>query len=66
MKRIKKRKERGTRRQHLNFMDIREEILYLQIQGVTNLTPLTESCPEIQEDASKKNKIGSLIFHSFF
>jgi hypothetical protein len=27
------------------LMDIRKEILYPQIQGVTNLTPLTESRP---------------------
>jgi hypothetical protein len=27
------------------LVDIRKEILYFQIQGVTNLTPLTESRP---------------------
>jgi hypothetical protein len=32
------------------------KFLYPKIQGVTNLAPLTESRPEIQEEASKKKQ----------
>jgi hypothetical protein len=39
----------------------------LKIQGVTNLTPLTESRPrDSRRGASKNDKVGSLVFHSFF
>ena len=31
------------------FVNMSKEILYPQIQGVTNLSPLKESRPEIQE-----------------
>jgi hypothetical protein len=47
------------------LVDIRKEILYPQIHGVTNLTPLTESAPEIQEEASKKNKASSSVAQGF-
>jgi hypothetical protein len=57
---IKEPKERGTRKQHLNLMDIREKKLYLQIQAVTNLTPLTGiSPPRFKKKLAKKNKVGS-------
>jgi hypothetical protein len=47
-------------------MDIRENILYPQIQGVTNLTPLTESRPRDSRRGQEENKIGSSIVYSFF
>jgi hypothetical protein len=39
-----------------------KEILYPQIQGVTNLSPLKESRPEIQGETSKKMR---LVHRSF-
>jgi hypothetical protein len=50
----------------MNFVDIRKEILYPQIQGVSNLTPLTESRPRDSRRGQQENKIGSLIVYSFF
>jgi hypothetical protein len=39
---------------------MRKEKLYPQIQGVTDLTPLTGiSPPEIQEEASQNDEVGS-------
>jgi hypothetical protein len=43
-------------------VDIRKEILYPQIQGVTNLTPLTESRPRDSRRGLQENEIGLLVF----
>jgi hypothetical protein len=44
------------------FVNMSKEILYPQIQGVTNLSPLKESRPEIQGWSAKS--LGYLAFRS--
>ena len=44
------------------FVNMSKEILYPQIQGVTNLSPLKESRPEIQGWSAKSS--GYLVFRS--
>ena len=57
---IEKRKRRlgkGVKREVTpEFMNMSKEILYPQIQGVTNLSPLKESCPEIQGWSAKSSR----------
>jgi hypothetical protein len=60
-----KKKTHGKERVTPEFGDIRKEILYPQVQSVTNLTPLTESRPRDSRRGKQENKSGSLVSIAF-